>query len=170
MNCPNCQSEMLKTNDPSIPFLCGVCFAGGRMPKTAPRKRSSSVRHIDDYGLPDPKSEAECKLYDIWPMISPDPIRKPYWGYAFWPGRRHKFDLAFPCALLGVEIEGGIWTGGRHTRGSGWIGDQEKYNMAAEIGWTILRYTPDDIEKRPQFIVDQVWRTYQNRMRQIHNC
>ena len=29
-----------------------------------------------------------------------------------------------------VEVEGGIWTGGRHTQPKGFIADIEKYNLA----------------------------------------
>ncbi len=47
--------------------------------------------------------------------------------------------------MVAVEIEGGIWTGGRHTRGKGYQGDMEKYNAAQLYGWKVLRYTPDQI-------------------------
>lgn len=61
--------------------------------------------------------------------------------YKFHPSRRWRFDIAFPDHLLAIEIEGGIWTGGRHTRGKGFEKDCEKYNTAALLGWTVLRFT-----------------------------
>lgn len=60
--------------------------------------------------------------------------------------RKFRFDFAFPHHKLAVEIEGGIYSGGRHTRGTGYIKDMEKYNLAAMNGWTLLRYTPQQIK------------------------
>lgn len=62
--------------------------------------------------------------------------------HRFHQARRWRFDFAWPDKKLAVEIEGGVWTNGRHTRGSGFEADAEKYNAAAEAGWTVLRYTP----------------------------
>jgi len=62
--------------------------------------------------------------------------------YKFDPNRKWKMDYAWPIVKLFVEIEGGVWTKGRHTRGSGFIKDMEKYNRAAEMGWRLLRYQP----------------------------
>lgn len=56
--------------------------------------------------------------------------------------RRWRFDHAIPEHKIAIEVEGGIWTGGRHTRGAGYIKDMEKYNRATVEGWRVLRYTP----------------------------
>ena len=64
--------------------------------------------------------------------------------FRFHPARRWRFDFANPGAAwrLAVEIEGGIFSRGRHTRGAGFLRDCEKYNTAALHGWTVLRYAP----------------------------
>lgn len=59
--------------------------------------------------------------------------------------RKWRFDFAFPPMKLALEVEGGAWTNGRHTRGSGFIKDMEKYNRAATLGWRILRCVPNDL-------------------------
>ena len=72
--------------------------------------------------------------------------------YQFYRGRKWRFDfvLGGPDTWRGktsfhpdgtaIEIEGGIWTQGRHTRGAGFLKDAEKYNCAALTGWRVLRF------------------------------
>jgi hypothetical protein len=69
----------------------------------------------------------------------PEPV--PEWQ--FHPARGWRLDYAWPYQMVGVEIDGGVWTGGRHTRGAGFIEDQRKLNAATLLGWRVLRYTPD---------------------------
>lgn len=67
--------------------------------------------------------------------------------------RRWRFDFADPVHRIGIECEGGAWSRGRHTRGSGFIADAEKYNAATVLGWKVLRYCSlQDIEDR--FVLD----------------
>lgn len=65
--------------------------------------------------------------------------------YRFHPERRWRFDYAWPDRKLALEVEGGVWTEGRHTRGKGFIADMEKYNAAALLGWSVLRVVPDNL-------------------------
>ena len=62
--------------------------------------------------------------------------------YRFHPVRRWRFDWAIPDSRIAIEQEGGIWTGGRHTRGTGFTKDCEKYGEAFALGWVVLRATP----------------------------
>ena len=61
--------------------------------------------------------------------------------YRFSPPRRWRFDFAIPSEKIAIEIEGGVFTGGRHTRGVGYLKDIEKYNTATSLGWRVLRFT-----------------------------
>lgn len=65
--------------------------------------------------------------------------------YRFHPTRKWRFDYAVPAIRMAVEVEGGVWTGGRHTSGKGFLGDMEKYNEAALLGWCLIRTTPDQL-------------------------
>jgi very-short-patch-repair endonuclease len=65
--------------------------------------------------------------------------------YRFNPDRRWRFDYAIIEHKIAIEIEGGCWIRGRHSRGVGMVADMEKYNTATILGWKILRYTPQNI-------------------------
>ena len=67
--------------------------------------------------------------------------------YKFHPERKWRFDFAWPEKMIAIECEGGIWSGGRHTRGIGFINDCEKYNEATILGWRILRVTTSTTAK-----------------------
>lgn len=68
-------------------------------------------------------------------------LPKPNKEFYFHPKRKWRFDLAWPEQKIAVEIEGGTWISGRHSRGSGFEKDCMKYNTAATMGWRVLRFT-----------------------------
>lgn len=72
------------------------------------------------------------------------------------PGRRFRFDLAWPEQLVAVEIHGGHWTGGRHTRGKGFESDLEKSNLAQLNGWTYLAFTADAAKREPRKCIEVI--------------
>lgn len=67
--------------------------------------------------------------------------------HLFHPIRKWRFDYAIPEHKITIEVEGGVWTKGRHTRPQGFIGDMEKYNTGTLLGWRIFRVTPNDLLK-----------------------
>lgn len=71
--------------------------------------------------------------------------------YRFHKTRMWRLDYAIPEHKLAIEVEGGVWTGGRHTRPQGFTNDMEKYNTAARMGWRILRVTPKTLVKLNTF-------------------
>ncbi|MDC4620718.1 DUF559 domain-containing protein [Acinetobacter baumannii] len=66
--------------------------------------------------------------------------------YKFHQTRKWRADFLITGTKILVEVEGGIWSGGRHTRGNGYIGDMEKYNSAAMMGFTVLRFSTDQVK------------------------
>jgi hypothetical protein len=91
---------------------------------------------------------------DLFALACPDfNLPKPIQEYKFHPVRKWRIDYYFEAnrRKVGLEVEGGIWTGGRHTRGKGFAGDMEKYNAAAAMGITILRVVPSDLLKITTF-------------------
>ena len=88
-------------------------------------------------------SELEETLYHQMKLVGlPEPERE----YRFAPPRRFRADFAYPERKLLIEVEGGVWTRGRHTRGAGYTSDAEKYNLATVKGWRVLRFTGDMIK------------------------
>ena len=65
--------------------------------------------------------------------------------HKFHPTRKWRFDYAIPEHKIAIEVEGGVWTGGRHTSPKGFLGDIEKYNAGTVMGWRILRTIPDEL-------------------------
>lgn len=63
------------------------------------------------------------------------------------PGRRFVFDFAWPDARLLVEVDGGTWSQGRHTRGDGYESDCFKCNAATIAGWRVLRFTAAQVKR-----------------------
>jgi hypothetical protein len=78
-------------------------------------------------------------------ILKPEKLGDPQFEYKFHDKRKWRFDICWPEWKLAVEIEGGIWTNGRHTRPSGFVKDMEKYNQAAIYGYRLIRVTPDQI-------------------------
>jgi very-short-patch-repair endonuclease len=72
----------------------------------------------------------------------PEPVRE----HRFCPPRRFRFDLSWPDRKVACEIQGGVWNGGRHTRGAGAESDAEKLSLAAVDGWRVLVVTAKHVQ------------------------
>lgn len=66
--------------------------------------------------------------------------------HRFHPTRRWRFDYAWPELKIAMELHGGVHSGGRHTRGKGFVADREKMNTAIELGWRVIEVTPEHIK------------------------
>ena len=91
------------------------------------------------------KSEIEERL--AWQLRVNEPqVPAGEREFRFHPKRKWRFDFAWPEARVGLEVEGGVWTQGRHTRGTGFSEDCVKYNEAQLLGWRVLRVTGEQVE------------------------
>lgn len=77
--------------------------------------------------------DLQCRAVGLMPPVG---------EYRFHPVRRWRFDWAWPARKIALEVEGGVFIQGRHSRGVGMEKDMEKYNAAAIMGYTVLRVTP----------------------------
>lgn len=104
--------------------------------------------------LPPNRKDLADDFCGLWNNLGPNVeyVRE----HRFHPPRKWRFDVAFLDAKVAVELEGGIWTRGRHVRPKGYKNDMEKYNAAQADGWVVLRFCANDIEQSPMQVIEQV--------------
>ena len=81
-------------------------------------------------------------VFQLHVMGVPAPVRE----FRFDPTRRWRADLAWPDLRLLVEVEGGTFVRGRHSRPVGMRTDAMKYNAALLLGFRVLRVTSDMVK------------------------
>ena len=86
------------------------------------------VHQIDLAGLPAPARE-----YRFAPRVDGKPVR------------RWRFDCAWPDQLVALEIDGGVFAGGRHGGQRSVVRDLEKRAVAACLGWRVVPVTPSQV-------------------------
>lgn len=79
--------------------------------------------------------------------------------YKFHDTRKWRIDIFIPDLKVAIELEGGVYTHGRHTRPKGFLADIEKYNKISILGLKLLRYahvehTYNDILKDLKELID----------------
>lgn len=78
-------------------------------------------------------------------------IPEPELEHKFHPTRKWRFDFAWETITndgvekVALEVQGGIWSGGRHTRGAALVKEHEKLNESAALGWRVLYVQPKDL-------------------------
>lgn len=87
---------------------------------------------------------------DLIAKLATHGLPEPQYEYKFHPVRKWRFDLCWIDAQLAVEINGGIWNGGRHVRAKGYSNDREKVNEATGMGWRVIELAP----KSPRDLLD----------------
>lgn len=62
----------------------------------------------------------------------------------FHPDRKWRFDFTFDNRVA-LEVQGGLFSGGRHSRGAALMKEHEKLNAAACLGWRVLFCIPQNL-------------------------
>ena len=91
-------------------------------------------------------SDLERAFDTIWKQLGGEAGQQEY---RFAPPRRWRFDRAWPAERVAVELEGGVWSKGRHVRPAGFEADVEKYNAATAHGWRVFRITAKMLKEDP---------------------
>lgn len=71
----------------------------------------------------------------------PEPVAE----HKFHPTRKWRFDYAWPDHKLALEVQGGLFVQGRHSRGAALMKEHEKLNAAVQLGWRVGFVTPKQV-------------------------
>jgi hypothetical protein len=94
-----------------------------------------------------PTIEALCKA---------DQLPAPVFELRFAPPRRFRFDAAWPSVRVALEIQGGLYTAGRHVRGAALEAEHVKLNLAAAAGWRVLFTSPRKLAEHWPAVVQAI--------------
>jgi very-short-patch-repair endonuclease len=105
-------------------------------------------------------SNLERRFELIWRALDGPKLTSEY---RFHPARRWRADYAHIESRTLIELEGGVWVGGRHNRAAGFVADAEKYLEAALGGWRVVRLVGSQINlntvSRLITAIRNAWRT-----------
>lgn len=68
--------------------------------------------------------------------------------HRFAPPRKWRFDVAWLKQKVAIEINGGIFRRGRHSRGAGQVKDFEKLNEAQRLGWVVFQFGTNQLSSK----------------------
>lgn len=106
-------------------------------------------------------SDLETAFDTLWRLTSYPPLDTEI---RFHPPRRWRLDRGHVAAMVGVELDGATWTGGRHTRGAGYSKDCTKLNQATADGWAVFRITRDMLDNDPMLPLSLIAATISARL------
>ena len=72
-------------------------------------------------------------------------IPEPTPEFRFHPVRKWRFDYWWDAEKLALEVQGGLFVNGRHSRGAALLKEHEKLNAAAVMGIRLLYCTPSSL-------------------------
>ena len=91
--------------------------------------------------LPEKSSKEKQHISNVLFAVYIDKKIKYETEYKFLETRKFRFDWAIPSHKIAIEYEGIFSNKSRHTSLTGYTNDCEKYNLAVQNGWKVLRYT-----------------------------
>lgn len=115
-----------------------------RSPLPATRKLRKPKKLTPAQAIRRFKADARVRDFALWCERNALPI--PTAEYRFHPIRKWRFDFCWQRESVALEVQGGLFSAGRHTRGAALLQEHEKLNMAAEMGYRIVFTTPQTLK------------------------
>lgn len=82
-------------------------------------------------------------------LLRKERLPLPLAGYEVGP---YRMDFAYPQLRLGIELDGYAFHFGKRV----WQHDLERQNYLLRLGWRLLRFTWDDVTRRPRAVIDEI--------------
>ncbi len=124
---------IVSTNEPCPNDIVGIARNRARMPV----KAKSTIK-----GHGATPQEVKWPVLGFWKACG---LPEATTEHRFHDKRRFRFDYAWIGHRVALEVNGGVFSGGRHVRGTGFVRDMEKASLAASLGWRILYCQPKDL-------------------------
>lgn len=86
------------------------------------------------------KDQLEESFATHWRLCYPQ-LPQPVRQHKFHPERKWRFDFSWPTWKVAVELQGGTFSRGRHSRPLGQAADYEKQRAAVQLGWRVLPFS-----------------------------
>jgi very-short-patch-repair endonuclease len=65
---------------------------------------------------------------------------------------RARVDVAFVALRIAIEVDGFAY----HSAGSRFQSDRSRQNVLTLLGWTVLRFTWNDLNDRPEYVLGTI--------------
>lgn len=122
--------------DPLLSKIFARCLDVPEIPLPGPTETICFPKKPNLGALMKKRSPMEEKFLALWNRLDAPILVSEH---RFHPKRKWRFDFAHIGARIAVELDGGIYSNGRHNRASGFLKDCEKLNAAAAAGWRVFR-------------------------------
>jgi very-short-patch-repair endonuclease len=148
---PGCHLARFARRCLEVPGVSEMTSIQDILRNASPDVQNLNSKHFQDVssvvnavGASSGSSDAADRLVPILDLlVKTNRIPQYTREYRFHPSRKWRVDFAFVDEKVIIEVEGGIWSNGRHVRGKGYINDCEKYNAATLQGWSVFRVPTD---------------------------
>lgn len=100
------------------------------------------------------RTESELERLFHRNVVKPGSLPHPAFQFRIYDGREFvaRRDFVYPHELVAIEVDGWRF----HAGMKAWQHDLETDNRLVALGWVVLRFTWDDITRRPEDVIRRI--------------